>query len=225
MVVDHMCTNECETEFSSWSPSLRFILYFRKRFKHEKLTSHISIIDTRKLPGHVRILHAPQLDFLKRDLELSSAKYLVHGIIDGPAYKAVRLEDLETSGMRTFTRKTEDLTSEYFAQGLYALNIERDIADAGQVAALFGESFQAAVFVAVLAVRFEHNHIWMEGVSRNLESTAGALRELSVPEHWVSDPAIKEGVEGIMHILDVKRMLLLMRMLVEFQQKQVTYAC
>lgn len=151
------------TEFSSWSASPMFALRYAAgwRNNHAADNVHLSIVDTADLPNtalHVQSLK-PVYDYCSRNFSFTwlHLEYLIHGVIKGSAYKAVRLQKLMDNGLY---QHVPELSTTRFT-GLSKIELmplagpavipnEATLRGMVRVAKLFGFRFHTAVVVALM---------------------------------------------------------------------------
>lgn len=158
----NMCSTHLQTskrssfysELSSWASSIQVAYSFAKGSPRN---CHISIIDTRELADHNVILHVPSLNFLLGSSAYDH-EYLAHGVITGPALKAVPLQAFLNAGISfTFGHRIPMYLGTH---SLVAQITPAETQAARQVADLYGHKFAAAVFVAILTLKQRSPDFW-----------------------------------------------------------------
>ncbi|KXT09201.1 hypothetical protein AC579_3512 [Pseudocercospora musae] len=195
-----------KTELSSWASSLQVAMSFSKGLP----ASYISIIDTRALEHQNIIVHVPKLEFLQfwgLNPNEYPLEYLVHGIIDGSAHKAVALEAFSKIGIpirRTWTFP-EDIT----ARGTIA---------AKTVADQYGPRFGAAVLIAILCNKQRSPDLWKSGIGpSNLTLVTSAISDYKVPQRLCADDTILKDLVYTRGYCDVEQMIRLLRAVVDWR--------
>lgn len=209
-----------ETEFSSWSASLSFVLNkcpgvgtaglkLAKR-NHEEM--HICIIDTKMLWETNQAFYVPLLDFMSPGDFNYSHEYLVHGIIEGPWYKAIPYSVLESSPGFDFS------STWYFNyESVPVEPLTKEVVEMARTAGkLFGPYFTLPVMLAILSCKRRDDDLWRHGVDN--EAVEKVLNELpntfKIPESWKKDRTITGHVISTRNYSDTKQMTRLMRAMV-----------
>ncbi|KAI5247777.1 hypothetical protein E4T43_01762 [Aureobasidium subglaciale] len=99
--VMHLRQNKVNSELSSWSRSPYFAFCYARERNAGSDTIHIAMIDTEELAKSNVTFHVPALGKIlkQRICYIYEEEYLVHGIIEGPFYKAVPYRDLCRLGL------------------------------------------------------------------------------------------------------------------------------
>ncbi|KAK3680368.1 hypothetical protein LTR37_021294 [Vermiconidia calcicola] len=203
------------SQFSSWASSLNVAL----GFSHPIGKSYISIIDTQMLGHRNVIIHVPAL---RRAVGVPDGaydhEYLAHGIISGPAHKAVPLQVFLNNGLSRWTPMLEH-SGEERCNGrtnrhppITAIDMKR----ATRIGTKYGDDFAVPVTVAVLCARRRDACFWKCGNIRNLNSIARALSQFTVPQDWCEDLTILTNIVYTKGYGEVEQMIHLLEALLDY---------
>ncbi|KAF2481372.1 hypothetical protein BDY17DRAFT_187536 [Neohortaea acidophila] len=193
------------TGFSSWTPSLSFVLKFADNLSRQNRDGsanhvHISVIDTKELWTSIQIFHVPALaTALATGLGPYPEEYLAYGVIKGRWHKAVPLMVFREAGLPlqpALTVPPKDVCG--------PVETER----ASAIAKEFGPDFALPVYLAVLTKAgpvLGLDHV-------NFERLLSAIQPVDVPvKKWAKDT----GVKPYMHHIDVVQFCRLMQTLAQ----------
>ena len=223
----HLSTcDHIETEFSSWSASLTFILNkcpgvgtggvkLASR-SHENL--HVSVIDTKWLWDTNQVFYAPLLDFLSPDDFGYPHEYLLHGVVQGRWYKAIPYSVLEASPGFTFS------SDWYFrSDKVECAPLTKEAVDMARTAAeLFGETWTLPMMLALLCCHKRQNELWRHGIDdSDLQMVMDGIQGLRIPQSWKKDRTITgHHVISSRNYNDTKQLARLMRALVKRSRRK-----
>lgn len=160
--------------FSSWSQSFSFIVSWAT----QKTDGYISVIDTKRLGAHNKILYTMDMGVISQSIKGFQYECLAFGTISGSAHKAVSFRDImiatnsDTVGVPGPLQKPLRLMSTK-----EAIQIRR-------VAELFGPAFALPVHAHILS-RYLRMTTWEER-----REVLDILLCHSVPSDWAEDPTI-----------------------------------
>lgn len=216
MCRNHLSTIPLETQLSSWASSLQVAMYFTQSMPG----SHISIIDTRALRDQNIIVHVPKLTFLRVHDGSYPHEYLAHGVIDGPAHKAVPLEAFTRIGMRGPFNTASPMynISEPSWNALKQQITAKMIKDAKIVADRYGSRFGTAVLIAIICYKQRSADLWRSGIgSHDLALITSAISEYKVPQRLCADDTILRDIVYTENYGDVEQMIRLLRAVVDWR--------
>lgn len=159
MCMLHLSTRPFDTELSSWASSLQVAFSFA-RHTERATHSYISIIDTKELKNPVYFV--PSLKGVLGSWCVGySHEYLAHGVISGPAHKAVQLHHMMAIGYpKDYARQT----AMRLGQSVSTLDTTAaEFRDAQGVAKLYGPKFGTAVMIAILTLKQRDGMLWRNG--------------------------------------------------------------
>ncbi|KAK5129122.1 hypothetical protein LTR08_003892 [Meristemomyces frigidus] len=203
MAESHLRNFNTVTEFSSWAASLqRAILYARGTREN----CYVSVIDTKKLIGNV-IMHVGSMGFvLPAEVLVYDEEYMAHGVIQGPAHRAVRLSEVLIA------------LPQYTPKGFNHSNFSSlagEVETARRVGEQFGDSFVVPVTVAILTQKKRDAGLWRSGKIPELKIIADALADCRIPRKLCGDATILTDIVYTEGFEDVEQMIRLMRALVD----------
>ena len=157
MANDHFNGYWVDTPFSSWTSSLAFVMSLTLMTKSQTYScSHISILDTSKLPAGVTILFTPAMRILDKKIAHGDHEFMAFGVISGPCHTAVDVKSLRHQGIARLFDPKCNLTRNWYrlpfdSDGCFPQNTEDEVAVALQAGELFGPPFKIpfAVFARV----------------------------------------------------------------------------
>ena len=213
-----VCTH-IETEFSSWTASLSYILHgcpgigsgnvdLNERDTDEM---HISIIDVEMLWDTNQIFYVPLLDFLSPGNMNFAHEYLVHGKIEGPWYKAIPYSALKNVPELCITPHWHFGGDEFPSVRL----TEEDVRWACKLGELFGDKFALPMTLAVLCCTKRDSDLWMHGVgSQDIDILLEGIEGLEIPESWKKRHPVTGHTISCENFSDTRQMTTLVRKLV-----------
>ncbi|CAD0042425.1 unnamed protein product [Aureobasidium pullulans] len=165
-LIGHFCARPIPSEFSSWTASPVFALRvaYNAAEQRKERNVHIAIVDTERLKNTVLSVpltwpifrsRAPEHVEFVRSIHF---EYLIHGVVQGEAYKAVSLTALDSCGLSDYfsALKTKTAATRCIRELLLLKLPEPAMTLSGpeaetlfKIATLYGESFCAAFFVAL----------------------------------------------------------------------------
>ncbi|CAD0029678.1 unnamed protein product [Aureobasidium pullulans] len=109
-LIGHFCARPIPSEFSSWTASPVFALRvaYNAAEQRKERNVHIAIVDTERLKNTVLSVpltwpifraHAPEHVEFVRSIHF---EYLIHGVVQGEAYKAISLTALDSCGLSDY---------------------------------------------------------------------------------------------------------------------------
>jgi hypothetical protein len=220
MTKAHLDTRQdIETEFSSWSASLTFILNkcpgvgtggvkLASR-GHENL--HVSVIDTKMLWATNQVFYAPLLGFLSPGDFGYPHEYLLHGVVQGSWYKATPYSVLQSSPGFGFS------SSWYFhADAVECEPLTKEAVETARAAAeLFGEKWTLPMMLAILSCQRREKDLWRYGVKEDdLNKVLDGIQGLRVPARWRKDKTITGHIISSKNYSDTRQLTRLMRALI-----------
>ncbi|KAK3718538.1 hypothetical protein LTR37_005042 [Vermiconidia calcicola] len=215
------------SEVSSWAASLLFTYTFCRTLddssdteqKREALLDHvhISIIDTKALGDSYPAFFVPALDFLAPGrMGRYVHEYLVHGVVQGPAHKAVPL--------RTFVSQPMEYSAydDFDSLALCPLPIGRKaVSEARTVGEAYGSTFALPMTLARLCLDKRDDHLFRRGVPvEQLGAVLLGTMGLRIPQDWDTDETIMTNIVYTKDFTDVVQFIRLMRMLVKYCQRK-----
>jgi hypothetical protein len=153
----HLNRRPWSTQFSSWASSLQVAIFFGARTLWNVCSKcHISIVDTKMLKTQNVFVHVPSIAWLNPNYTGYPHEYLAHGVISGPAHKAIPLSAFndiglpfdENSGHDLWIRPSVHRLHEYHAP----ISIS-EVQNALNVAKVYGGDFVAPVMAAILTLK------------------------------------------------------------------------
>ncbi|USW50689.1 hypothetical protein Slin15195_G040080 [Septoria linicola] len=193
-----------KTEFSSWAASLRVAFEYARSYGDKD--AYISIIDTKELEGRNVIVHAPSM----RPFTGSSSfpeEYLAHGVISGPAHKAVPLQAFLNANASTDFLGYEPLHESQINSAITSEELEA----AHTVAAQYGQKFGAAVMIAVLTLKSRDAKCWREGLNGADELVNSNMLDFVVPKRLYADSTVLADIVDVEGFTDVEEMLRMLK--------------
>lgn len=195
MANDHFNGYWVDTPFSSWTSSLAFVTSLTLMTKSQTYScSHISILDTSKLPVGVTILFTPAMRILDKNIAHGDHEFMAFGVISGPCHTAVDVKALRHQGIARLFDPKCNLTRNWYrlsfsSDGCFPQNTEDEVAVALQAGELFGRAFKIPFAAYALTLR-----------PRSAEQMAELIQLLQSPyrmQHergnWDADPTIMGG--------------------------------
>lgn len=152
------------TEFSSWAADIQVAFRFARNGGPDVF---ISVIDTQLLPERITIIHVPALEPILHYSDYDW-EYLAHGVIKGPAYKAVPIKAMLDIGISLHYDLRTPTPSSSVVEVISTTEIENVVTVAKQ----YGTKFGAAVMVAILCLKQRDRNLWRDG-------TCGVERRLN----------------------------------------------
>ncbi|KAI6856197.1 hypothetical protein KC323_g7990 [Hortaea werneckii] len=210
MVNSHLTGGNVLTELSSWASSLE--ICFRMA-RGNRAYGYISIIDTKLLSSNT-IMHVPSLQFLSQDFTKYGHEYLAHGVINGPAHRAVPANEL---------RKVLDILnaphswrySTLIQPSVPTRTTAEKVAVAREVGKLYGDRFVVPVAVALLTY-FEFGKSQSDpGIVRDLPTIIEGLRGYKIPRRLCADASILTEIVYVKGYERVDRMIKVLRDLID----------
>lgn len=186
-----------ETELSSWAASLSFALNnvaaSQLGGSYDNIdNAHIAIIDTKELWHDAEIFYVPHLDFLETGSMNYPHEYLAHGVIQGPAYKAVPMRVFKETialGAGGASFRMDD-GQENHEIGRHSIERARKIADQ------YGGDFVLPMFLAVLCRKKRDSKLFREGVEeKQFNRIMDDISDLEIPEKWHHDQLVDREYE------------------------------
>lgn len=153
--LDHLRGRPTAGLFSDWTHSLHAALEKAHELTAEATTgtfgTHICVIDTKRLPEFITILHTSALGLIDKRiprLRVVKHKFLAYGVIKGLAYSAVPFETLlgTHSSVRNWLNCSLDELSD----------VRMEVKLSKRFGQLFGEHFELPV-AAMLLAGYKHN--------------------------------------------------------------------
>ena len=188
MTTCHLHLAACETEFSSWSASLTFILAKTPNVSSGGIRNtersannlYVSVIDTEMLWDTTPAFYVPLLDFLNSGNRYFPHEYLVHGVIKGSWYKAVKYRDLEVAATG---RWNIPICPFYTCLDLNMQPITEEwIKDMKEIAKHFGRKFELPMTIALLCCEKCDDDCWLCGIKKVvLDVILDGIHELTIP--------------------------------------------
>ncbi|KAK3718119.1 hypothetical protein LTR37_005234 [Vermiconidia calcicola] len=165
------------------------------------------------------IIHVPELRRAVGVLDGAyDHEYLAHGIISGPAHRAVPLQVFLNNGLSRWTPMLEH-SGEERCNGrtsrhppITAIDIKR----AKRIGTKYGHDFAVPVTVAVLCARRRDTCFWKCGKIRNFNSIARALSQCTIPQDWCEDLTILTNIVYTKGYGEVGKMIHLLEALLDF---------
>ncbi|KAF7196952.1 hypothetical protein HII31_01870 [Pseudocercospora fuligena] len=218
MCTGHLSGFPIETQLSSWASSLQVALYFT----YNSPGTYISIIDTRSLQDHNIIVHVPRLvssGLLDPHGNTYPHEYLAHGVIDGPAHKAVPVSAFASIGIRNEGNWTSPMRQ--LSEASWTLERQmtaKMVKDAKTVADQYGSSFGTAVLIAIICEKQRSPDLWRSGVgSHDLALVTSAISDYKVPQRLCADDTILKDIVYTENYGDVEQMIRLLRAVVDWR--------
>ncbi|KAK5127996.1 hypothetical protein LTR85_005113 [Meristemomyces frigidus] len=216
MVASHLHGENVATQFSSWAASLQTAFTFDSGLPGN---CYVSIIDTKRLPNNV-ILHVPSMDFLLGESSACDHEYLAHGVISGPAHKAVPLwAFIEVAPHFYGTGIPRSHFPGPAPIGSYSSIYWEEVADARWVGDMYGGSFVVPVTIAILCQQQRHGKFW-RGSAPDLDIVALALADCEIPAELCQDATVLTDIVYTFGFGDVEQMIRLLRALVRHRYDQ-----
>ena len=211
-----------KTEFSSWAASLAFVLNFCPGVLVGSCSDqpkdlgdyYIGVIDTKQLWHSNQIYHVPKLDFLSPGNMNFDHEYLAHGVIKGPAYRAVCVESLFSI---SFTYSQVLNFDQFWTK---CIPVKPDIVQAARKAGeLFGSTFAMPMTLAILCCVKRDYRLYQKSVmAKELDTVLNGIKDLKISQGWDDDEAILTDVVYTKNFSDVGQTIRLMRALVQHCQ-------
>lgn len=194
--------SDFKSDFSSWAASLQVAIHFAEEGRKQ---AYISVLDTSKVENV--IIHVPSL----LEERMYPHEYLAHGVISGPALKAVPIKAFVDAGLpRGFASGSNirvGLPGKPFS--------DADIHAARSVADQYGSEFGAAILTAFLCLKQRSSHLFRNGFDWPKEKLAEALRDYVLPQHLCSDETILTDIVDTEGYGEVEQMIRMLRQVVE----------
>ncbi|CAD0099740.1 unnamed protein product, partial [Aureobasidium mustum] len=211
------------SEFSSWSQSPYFAFNYAMHVKRSHNTNiHVAIIDAEALIStnsafNVAVLHK----IFKGDFSAEyHEEYLVHGIVQGPFYKAVPFDQLCSAGLLTYlpsiTQSAYPLTkgglTRLLPRGQKPFKID-DLIKLMKIARLYGASFTVPFAITLFCCR-KSPKLWstltINDLQRMVDILGGRNKVLEVwgeSQNVLFDGTYPKGYEANKQMIRVMRAL------------------
>ncbi|THY55027.1 hypothetical protein D6C98_04304 [Aureobasidium pullulans] len=179
-LIGHFCARPIPSEFSSWTASPVFALRvaYNAAEQRKERNVHIAIVDAERLKNTVLSVpltwpifrsRAPEHVEFVRSIHF---EYLIHGVVQGEAYKAVSLTALDSCGLSDYfsALKTKTGVTRCIREHLLLKLPEPVMTLPGpeaktlfKIATLYGESFCVPFFVALTRLLIQrHQYLTRE---------------------------------------------------------------
>jgi hypothetical protein len=165
-------------------------------------------------------VHVPSIAWLNPNYTGYPHEYLAHGVISGPAHKAMPLSAFndiglpfdENSGHDLWIRPSVHRLHEYHAP----ISIS-EVQNALNVAKMYGGEFVAPVMAAILTLKKRDSCPWRYGNIEGLEMITNALKEYNIPDDWCTDADILTDIVDSGGYGEVEQMIRLLRALLNYR--------
>lgn len=199
MARSHLRGLHLESDFSSWAASLQIAIRFANADRKE---AYISILDTSKVDNV--IAHVPSL---LQERSSYTHEYLAHGIISGPALKAVPIKAFVDAGLpRGFEWESNirvGLKGHPFS--------DSDLFAARSVADQYGKEFGAAIMIAYLCLKQRSPHLFRKGFDWRRDDILQALEGYRIPQHLCSDETVLTDIVYTKGYGEIEQMIRMLR--------------
>ena len=182
-LIGHFCARPIPSEFSSWTASPVFALRvaYNAAEQRKERNVHIAIVDTERLKNTVLSVpltwpifrsRAPEHVEFVRSIHF---EYLIHGVVQGEAYKAVSLTALDSCGLSDYfsALKTKTGATRCIREHLLLKLPEPVMTLSGpeaktlfKIATLYGEGFCVPFFVALVCCKLRPGFLTKPGSSQ-----------------------------------------------------------
>lgn len=217
----HLAGSIVLTEFSSWSHSPYFAFYYAHQ-RESSGTVHVAIIDTEELAKSNPAFHVPALGkILDCGGYIYEEEYLIHGVIEGPFYKAVPYDKLcELGLLKHLPALRMNYIDPFDVHGIRAIpgeEMDYTIAELGQlrsIALSYGDVFSLPMAIVLFCCKKRPDY-WSQLSASDLETIIKVLGGgKEIPQDWCSSrgvfsktvyPANWEAnrqVQNLMHALN-----------------------
>ena len=220
--LSHLQTQNFSTQLSSWASSLKVALFFgAKPGRFICDDCHISIIDTALIGNQNVFLYVPSLEWLSAFCRTYRWEYLAHGVIKGPAHKAIPLKYFINIGglpERIFGGLSPAVVAS--PRRLVSSNpaiTAQELQGALRVAEAYGGDFVVPVTVAILCQQTRDDELWRSGSIPGLSMVADALKDHNIPQDWCTNADILTDVVDSGGYGDVDQMIRLLRALLHYR--------
>ena len=212
------CSNaNFETQFSSWSPSLSYVMDVAASFPE---SAQISILDTSKASDN-GIFHVPLLQHFDREKFFwYSWEYLAHGIITGQALRAIPLQAFRDAGFETMDGHVHGLSRWTPGAASPLSETEELVQQARKIGEQYGGAFTLPVTLALICRNKRDRENFRNGIPE-LQTVLNGLEGLYLPTDWDADATIMEDdVVNIQGWGEVEQLIRLMRACAELPLKE-----
>lgn len=214
MTIDHLKHRMdawFQTEFSSWASSFGVAFhYFGSQKQHrgaDDSTIYLSIIDTQALWDRNAIFYAPHLAFLNPETRNYNHEYLAHGVIYGPAHKAMPLKVFKDAGVHCRLACTPNIRLPILTDdddppiSITPVSMERGRA----IGDKYGGMFALPMCLAVVCRIKRDADLFRKGVE-NLDVILRGIRDLAIPQYWSLDRVLRLDAHFVRGYGDVEQM-------------------
>lgn len=203
MILNHLKGDASfSTEFSSWSASLDFVLNYAAKHLFDNSANphdtHISMLDTNLLPERNHTYYVPLLKLLavgsreRKKYAKCHVEYLIHGVIDGAAYKTASFQEMTKNGLidyfplykpragiKIYDKENQSHNSQRIVRvDCIGVNSLRD------VAGLFGDKFETPMLIALICLHRRDVGYWSSIRPGDLDVVEDALAGTNIGEYF-----------------------------------------
>lgn len=180
---------------------------------------HVSVIDTQMLWDTNQAFFVPSLDFLDEGEFDYRHEYLVHGVIEGPAYKTIPFQNLADMPGLEYSIDYQILQSSTVPIKFIT---DDEVTTARKTGELFGDTFFLGVMLAALSSQKRERYAWLHGVpDEDLEKVFKGIEWMLVPVGWMTDKMMKKpGLLNPRNFDDARQEVRLMRALVNYWKEK-----
>lgn len=198
-----------ETEFSSWAASLQLALHFASLCE-SPVDGYISIIDTKMLNND--IVYAPAFNEMLRK-PMYSHEYFAHGVVSGPAYKAVCLAEFFKIGIPPTIHDVPIETGmRASAPGckVYPLTLA-EVRKAKRVGGKYGGQFVIPVAFAILSLKQRSQDLWRSSPIQGWDMIMQELGKCDFPQDLCGEATILTDIVNTKGYGDIEQLVRMLR--------------
>lgn len=198
------------TEFSSWAADLAVAIRYAGRETDE---AFISIIDTRELRN--TILHVTSLRAVV-SVPNFTEEYLAHGVITGPAHRAVRCKTFMDAGVR-MNRSLPPPSGTAQRTLPNGVLTQEEVDTAKSVAVQYGPKFGAAVMLAIVCLGQRNRQFWWKDMKSTVELLHQNMLDFEIPPQLCADETVLADIVYTQGYYGLQQMIRILRALIELR--------
>ncbi|KAM3422007.1 hypothetical protein BST61_g2383 [Cercospora zeina] len=176
-----------------------------------------TVIDTRALPNV--IIHVPSLGLIldRGQYHRYDHEYLAHGVISGPAHKAVPFQVFQNIGVGYHLKSELKLYTSAQWKTFGRVVTQKEIDDAKSVASQYGPRFGAAVMVAILCVKQRDGTLWRNGFNDADKLLNDNMLDFEVPSQLCKEESVLTDIVYTNHYHGLEQMIRMLRAIVDLR--------